>query len=146
MRTGKSCTESQWEKIWFLGYKAIKGTHLKLHILIFHRTYAGCYRKWVQCLGTLHVLVDHNRSRWGAWAVLRHCVVKWAGWGNITLLNFSPVTTPAVSPVRISHLQDWPPGKVTGALVRLMALKSVTLWHWKEGSLEFLAWTKFLAA
>lgn len=45
MRTGKSCMENQWGKIWFLNYKAVKGMNLKLHILIFYISYTEYIRK-----------------------------------------------------------------------------------------------------
>lgn len=98
MRTGKSCRESQWEKIWFLSYKAIKSMHLKLHILIFHITYTGCCGEWGRGFWALHVPVVGNKSRWGALAVCSGTV--WSGmpaedWGKIILLNSNSMTTPA---------------------------------------------------
>lgn len=125
MRTGKSCMESQWEKIWFLSYKAIKGMHLKLHILIFHITYTGCCRKWVGWFWTMHMLVDRNKSRWGAWVMCPGTV-----WSSVCMLKMEEslpfwtltVTTHASRIIPLSHLQDLPSGKVTGIWLRLMAV------------------------
>lgn len=127
MRTGKSCRESQWEKIWFLSYKAIKSMHLKLHILIFHITYTGCCGEWGRGSWALHVLVDGNKSRWGALAVCSGTV--WSSmpaehWGKIILLNPNPMTTPAFYVIRIPHLWGLLTRKVTGLQLTLMAVMS----------------------
>lgn len=145
MRTGKSCRESQWEKIWFLSYKAIKSMHLKLHILIFHITCTGCCGEWGRGFWALHVLIAGNRSRWGALAVCSGTV--WSStpdgdWGKIILLNSNPMTTPAFYVIHIPHLWDLPSRKVTGLLLTLIAVNEgiCCIALERQNSLEFVTW------
>lgn len=73
------------------------------------------------------MLVDGNKSRWGALAVCSGTV--WSSMpaedrGKIILLESNSMSTPAFYVIDIPHLWDLPSRKVTGLLLTLMAVKS----------------------